>query len=148
MVGTAKSDDERAGALRVLTEGTLALYSADDWDALRSTMALDCEGFDHRRIGLGRFDVDELLAYLEGLSSQVRSHFVTLLWHESRGNTVIFAAVDTAETHDGTEVSIGLIVVCVLVDGLTRTQHMFDPEQENEARTLFGKLAAADGAAS
>jgi hypothetical protein len=54
MVGVLEVDNDGYGrASRALTERTLALYSIDDYDALRSTMVPDCVGFDHRPIGLG-----------------------------------------------------------------------------------------------
>jgi hypothetical protein len=136
-------EDDADVVIRRTAEGTLAAYNAHDLDALRLFYAADCVGYDHRPLGLGQFDVDQLIAYFAGLFAQVRNHRVATLSIESRGSIAMLRTFETAETLTGSEFSFENIWVGVVVAGQVQLVHVFTAEAEADARARFEQLAAA-----
>jgi hypothetical protein len=138
-------DPEASGAairFREVIERTVAAYNAHDFESLRSLCAPDFLGFDHRPVGLGQYDFDQWIAYLDGLFAQVGTHHAAAVLVETRGNAGIFRTSETAETLAGSEFSYQNVWVAVIAAERVRLVHVFTAEAEAEAHALFEQLAA------
>jgi hypothetical protein len=143
MVGSGDSEAPGEGdRFREVIERTIAAYNAHDYDRLRSLSAPDFVGFDHRPVGLGQYDFDQWIAYLDGLFAQVGKHHATAVMVETRGNAGIFRTFETAETLAGSEFSYQNVWVAVVVAGRVRVVHVFTAEAEAAAHELLEQLAA------
>jgi hypothetical protein len=117
-------------------------YNAHDFAAMRSLLADDHAGIDHRSGALGRFTPEEFIAYTEGLFAQVRTQHLATSLIATRGHAGFFRTFETAETLDGAEIAFETLMVVVASDGKLQRTDFFDPADETEARALFQELAA------